>query len=112
MQENTNKQTPVLELEGINKSFTGHKVLNDIDLTIFPGEVVCLAGENGSGKSTLIKIISGVYEADSGSVSLCGTHFPKLNPIISIEQGVQGIYQDFSVFPNLSVAENISRSPY
>lgn len=103
-----NKQTPVLELKGINKSFTGHRVLNNIDLSIFPGEVVCLAGENGCGKSTLIKIISGVYDADSGSVSLGGVHFPRLNPVISIKQGVQVIYQDFSVFPNLSVAENIS----
>ena len=103
-----NNQTPVLELKGINKSFTGHRVLNNIDLSIFPGEVVCLAGENGCGKSTLIKIISGVYDADSGSVSLGGVHFPKLNPVISIKQGVQVIYQDFSVFPNLSVAENIS----
>lgn len=108
MQENSNKQTPVLELQKINKSFTGHRVLNNIDLTINPGEVVCLAGENGCGKSTLIKIISGVYEADSGSVTLGGVHFPKLNPVVSIKEGVQVIYQDFSVFPNLTVAENIS----
>lgn len=100
--------TPILELKGINKSFTGHRVLHDIDLKIYPGEVLCLVGENGCGKSTLIKIISGVYEPDSGSVSLNGVHFPKLNPVVSIKQGVQVIYQDFSVFPNLSVAENIS----
>ena len=100
--------TPILELKGINKSFTGHRVLHDIDLKIYPGEVLCLVGENGCGKSTLIKIISGVYAPDSGSVSLNGTLFPKLTPVISIKQGVQVIYQDFSVFPNLSVAENIS----
>lgn len=100
--------TPILELKGINKSFTGHRVLHDIDLKIYPGEVLCLVGENGCGKSTLIKIISGVYDADSGSVSLNGAHFPKLNPVVSIKQGVQVIYQDFSVFPNLSVAENIA----
>lgn len=100
--------TPVLEVKGINKSFTGHRVLHNIDLKIYPGEVLCLAGENGCGKSTLIKIVSGVYEPDSGSVSLNGVLFPKLNPVISIKQGVQVIYQDFSVFPNLSVAENIA----
>ena len=61
---------PILELKGINKSFTGHRVLHDIDLKIYPGEVLCLVGENGCGKSTLIKIISGVYEPDSGSVYL------------------------------------------
>lgn len=108
MQENKEMQTPVLELKGIYKSFTGHRVLNNIDLTIYPGEVVCLAGENGCGKSTLIKIISGVYDADSGSVSLGGIYFPRLDPVVSIKQGVQVIYQDFSVFPNLTVAENIS----
>ena len=101
-------QTPILELQGINKSFTGHRVLNDIDLVVRPGEVVCLVGENGCGKSTLIKIISGVYTADSGSITLGGTHYPRLNPVVSIKQGVQVIYQDFSVFPNLTVAENIS----
>ena len=100
--------TPILELKCINKSFTGHRVLHDIDLKIYPGEVLCLVGENGCGKSTLIKIISGVYEPDSGSVYLNGVHFPKLNPVVSIKQGVQVIYQDFSVFPNLSVAENIA----
>lgn len=100
--------TPVLEVQGINKSFTGHRVLHNIHLKIYPGEVLCLAGENGCGKSTLIKIVSGVYEPDSGSVSLNGVLFPKLNPVISIKQGVQVIYQDFSVFPNLSVAENIA----
>lgn len=99
---------PVLELKGINKSFTGHRVLHNIDLMIRPGEVLCLAGENGCGKSTLIKIISGVYEQDSGSIALNGTTFQKLNPVVSIKQGVQVIYQDFSVFPNLSVAENIA----
>lgn len=99
---------PILEVRGINKSFTGHRVLHNIDLKIYRGEVLCLAGENGCGKSTLIKIVSGVYEPDSGSIFFNGVHFPKLNPVASIKQGVQVIYQDFSVFPNLTVAENIA----
>ncbi|NMD37215.1 MAG: sugar ABC transporter ATP-binding protein [Christensenellaceae bacterium] len=99
---------PILELKDINKSFNGHRVLCDIDLKINCGEVLCLVGENGSGKSTLIKIISGVYKPDSGSVFFNGSCFSKLDPVISIKQGVQVIYQDFSIFPNLSVAENIS----
>lgn len=100
--------TPIIELTGINKSFSGHKVLNNINLTVHPGEVLCLAGENGCGKSTLIKIISGVYEADEGKIVLNGKHYSKLIPTDSIKEGIQVIYQDFSVFPNLSVAENIS----
>lgn len=65
-------------------------------------------GENGCGKSTLIKIISGVYRADSGSIELNGRSYTELLPATSIKEGVQVIYQDFSVFPNLTVAENIS----
>ncbi|MCL2479769.1 MAG: sugar ABC transporter ATP-binding protein, partial [Treponema sp.] len=99
---------PVLSLSGINKSFSGHRVLSNINLSISPGEIFCLAGENGSGKSTLIKIVSGVYTADSGTVTLNGNTYSRLDPVESIKQGVQVIYQDFSIFPNLTVAENIS----
>lgn len=99
---------PVLKVSGINKSFSGHRVLKDINLTIYPGERLCLVGENGCGKSTLIKIISGVYRADSGDIELNGHKYSELLPTMSIKEGVQVIYQDFSVFPNLTVAENIS----
>jgi len=98
----------VLSLSKINKSFSGHRVLSNINLSISPGEIFCLVGENGSGKSTLIKIISGVYTADSGSVTLNGNTYAQLDPVESIKQGVQVIYQDFSIFPNLTVAENIA----
>ncbi|WP_286152693.1 sugar ABC transporter ATP-binding protein [Sporofaciens musculi] len=101
-------ETPVLKVTGINKSFSGHRVLKNINLTLAPGERLCLVGENGCGKSTLIKIISGVYKADSGQIELNGHAYTELLPTISIKEGVQVIYQDFSVFPNLTVAENIS----
>lgn len=99
---------PLIEVKNVCKSFTGNRVLKNVDLTIHAGEILCLVGENGCGKSTLIKIISGVYSADSGTISFGGKHYQNLDPVISIKEGVQVIYQDFSVFPNLTVAENIS----
>lgn len=75
---------------------------------IAPGEVRCLAGENGSGKSTVIKVLSGVHRADSGEVVLAGTAHGAMTPREAIAAGVQVIYQDFSLFPNLTVAENLA----
>ena len=97
-----------LRVEGITKSFGGVQALKGVSLEINSGEIHCLAGENGSGKSTLIKIISGVYEPDSGGIELYGRHFSRLNPKEAIRLGIQVIYQDFSVFPNLTVMENLA----
>lgn len=100
---------PFLSLRGVSKTFAGVKALDNIDFDIYPGEVHCLAGENGSGKSTMIKVISGVYEPDAGGeIVMDGTQYAKLTPIEAINNGVQVIYQDFSVFPNLTVAENLA----
>ncbi len=99
---------PVLEVRGLSKSFAGLKALDRVDLSLRPGEIHCLAGENGSGKSTLIKVISGVYQPDEGEIVLSGVSYPKLTPIEAIHGGVQVIYQDFSVFPNLTVMENLA----
>ncbi len=99
-----------LEAKGVSKTFVGVKALDNVDLTIGKGEIHCLIGENGSGKSTLIKIIGGVYRADSGSIEIEGKelHEHGMQAIESIRAGVQIIYQDLSLFPNLTVAENIS----
>ena len=99
---------PIVEVQGINKAFSGNHVLKNVDLAINPGEVVCLCGENGCGKSTLIKIISGVYSFDAGQVRIKGTNYARLSSSQSIDAGIQVIYQDFSVFHNLTVAENIA----
>jgi len=97
-----------LKVSNISKSFAGVKALEDVSLTINKGEIHCLVGENGSGKSTLIKIIAGVYEPDEGEIIINGRVFKSLHPIDSIREGIQIIYQDFSLFPNLTVAENIA----
>lgn len=97
-----------LELKNIKKSFGGVHALKGVNLTVNRGEVHCLAGENGCGKSTLIKVISGVHGADEGEVLIDGKSLNKFSPIDAIHLGIQVIYQDFAVFPNLTVAENIA----
>lgn len=98
----------MLRAENISKSFGGVNALDDVSLEIRQGEIVCLVGENGSGKSTMIKIISGVYTADKGQIVINDQRYEKISPIESIREGIQVIYQDFSLFPNLSVAENLA----
>lgn len=100
---------PFISLGHISKTFYGVKALDNIALTLFPGEVHCLAGQNGCGKSTLIKIISGVYKPDPGfQIVIDGKPRSHLSPIDSVKAGIQVIYQDLSLFPNLTVAENIA----
>jgi simple sugar transport system ATP-binding protein len=99
---------PLLQVRAISKAFAGVQALDNVDLTIGRGEIHCLAGENGSGKSTLIKIIAGAQSPDSGEIIFGGKTYPQLTPIDAIHEGVQVIYQDFALFPNLSVAENIT----
>jgi len=97
-----------LEVRGISKAYEGVQALKDVSLTIGQGEIHCLVGENGAGKSTLIKIIGGVVEPDQGLVVINGRPHSHLAAIDAIRQGIQIIYQDLSLYPNLSVAENIS----
>jgi len=97
-----------LEVRDISKSYEGVQALKDVSMSIGAGEVHCLVGENGSGKSTLIKIIGGVVEPDAGSIVIQGKPHPNLQAIDAIREGIQIIYQDLSLVPNLSVAENIS----
>ncbi len=97
-----------LSLRGITKTFAGIHALNDVDLDVATGEVCCLLGENGSGKSSLIKILSGVQPPDKGSIAIAGRTQRRWRPIDAIAAGIEVIYQDFSLFPNLTVLENIS----
>jgi len=98
----------LIRLTNINKSFAGVRALQDVSLTIERGKIHCLVGENGCGKSTLIKIIAGVYPRDAGDLVINGKEYEHLRPIDAIREGIQVIYQDFSLFPNLTVAENIA----
>jgi simple sugar transport system ATP-binding protein len=97
-------------MEGVTKSYAGIRALDGVGFAIRQGEAVSLAGENGSGKSTLIKILAGVEEPDTASITIAGERFARLTPRQSAAAGVMVIFQDFSLFPNLTVAENIGLS--
>lgn len=97
-----------LQVDSINKAFAGVRAVQDVSFAIKKGEIRALIGENGSGKSTMIKMIAGVYVPDSGTITLKGEVYSRLTTIDAIRSGVQVIYQDFSLFPNLSVAENLA----
>jgi simple sugar transport system ATP-binding protein len=99
-------------VENIVKSFGGAKALAGVSLSVKSGQVHCIAGENGSGKSTLIKIMSGVHAPDSGLIRLGEKTFNALSPREAVREGVQVIFQDFSLLPNLTVAENIALPTY
>ncbi|MGE5508551.1 MAG: sugar ABC transporter ATP-binding protein [Chitinophagales bacterium] len=98
----------LLTVRHIKKSFSGVQALRDVSLTVGRGEIRCLVGENGCGKSTLIKVIAGVYTPDDGEIVIEGRVSRRLTPIGAIREGIQVIYQDFSLFPNLTAAENIA----
>jgi ribose transport system ATP-binding protein len=101
-------QEPVLVLTDICKSFSGVQVLNNVEIALHPGEVHCLVGENGAGKSTLIKIISGAYQPDCGSITYQGQTLKHYHPRWARENGINTIYQEIDLIPSLSAAENIS----
>ena len=98
---------PRLELHGITKTFPGTKANDDVDLTIQPGEIHALLGENGAGKSTLVKIIYGVLRADSGDIAWDGAPVEIHSPKAARALGIGMVFQHFSLFEALTVAENI-----
>jgi ribose transport system ATP-binding protein len=98
---------PILEMRGIDKVFPGAHALRSVDLTLRPGEILGLVGENGAGKSTLIKILSGAYERDAGTITLGGEPVESATPNGMLERGVAVIYQEPALAPHLSVGENI-----
>ncbi len=102
------QDVPFLRLRGLSKRFGGVRALEAIDWDVRAGEVHCLVGENGCGKSTLIKTVAGVHPPSEGSIEIEGESVLPLTPARAKALGIQVIFQDLSLFPNLSVAENIA----
>ncbi|MDR2516472.1 MAG: ATP-binding cassette domain-containing protein, partial [Spirochaetaceae bacterium] len=97
----------ILSMSGIDISFPGVHALDSVDFTLRRGEIHSLMGENGAGKSTLIKILTGVYKKDSGTMTLNGAAFDPATPLEARRFGVNSVYQEINLCDNLSVAENI-----
>jgi rhamnose transport system ATP-binding protein len=100
-------EEPILEMKHVSKRFDMTQALDDVSLTLFPGEVHGLVGENGAGKSTLIKIMTGIYRPDLGEILLDGKPVQVTNSQEAQALGIAAIYQEPMIFPDLNVAENI-----
>jgi rhamnose transport system ATP-binding protein len=98
----------VLEAASISKAFAGVKALRSVSFDLRAGEVHALIGENGAGKSTLIKIVTGAVTPDAGTITVRGQHVSHMDPRVSKSLGIVAIYQQPSLFPDLTVAENIA----
>jgi ribose transport system ATP-binding protein len=101
------EKTLLLKATGISRQFPGVQALRKVDFEVYQGEVIGLVGENGAGKSTLMKILSGVYSSDAGSIELSGQPYQPHSPAEAQATGISTIYQELALIPYLTVAENI-----
>lgn len=112
----TAAQQPVLRLNGISKNFGAVSALTDINLEVYPGEVVALVGDNGAGKSTLIKTLAGVHQPTSGTIEFNGKRVTLSSPGVALDLGIATVFQDLALCENLDVVANIflgrEMSPY
>ena len=97
----------LLEMRNIDKVFPGVRALSNVDFTLHAGEIHSLMGENGAGKSTLVKVLTGVYPKDGGTIHLNGREISPKTPKEAQEEGISTVYQEVNLCPNLTVAENI-----
>ena len=98
---------PRFAMRGIRKTFGATVALDNVDFAVSPGEIHALIGENGAGKSTLMKVLSGALQPDAGEMTVDGSPFAPANPLQARQQGVAMIYQELSLAPHLTVAENV-----
>jgi ribose transport system ATP-binding protein len=102
-----NNSDAILKIKEVSKAFPGVKALDRVSLEVFQGTIHGIVGENGAGKSTLMKILSGVYEKDSGEIIFDGNKIENITPIQSMNMGLSIIYQELNLINTMSVGENI-----
>jgi ribose transport system ATP-binding protein len=105
--ESADQRPAVLRTQGLSKGFPGVKAFDTVDFDLREGEIHCVVGENGAGKSTFIKLLSGVYPPDAGSIFVGSTRFTHLTPRLAQDHGIQTVFQEIELAPALSVAENL-----
>src|SRR5689334_18400315 len=104
----TEAPPPDLSLRGVTKRFPHVLANDDINLDVYRGEVHAILGENGAGKSTLMKILYGFYQPDSGTISRAGVPIRIRSPREGRQHGIGMVFQDFTLVPALTVAENVA----
>jgi simple sugar transport system ATP-binding protein len=102
-----NRETPIVEMRHIYKSFGPVRALSDVNLVLYPGEILGLVGDNSAGKSTLMKIMTGAYQRDTGDILVDGKPVHFRSPHESRDLGIEMIYQDFALCGNMDVGQNI-----
>lgn len=100
-------EAPLYEVKNIYKNYGSVIALEDVSLAIYPGEVLGLVGDNGAGKSTLVKVLSGAHQPDAGEILLEGVHQHWRTPHDVLEAGIETLYQDSGLAPNLTVSSNV-----
>ena len=101
------KMKPVLEIKDLDKKFVGVHAVDHVSFQCYPGTVHVLQGENGAGKSTILKMLSGLYQPDSGEICLHGRKVTFRQPRDAQEQGIAMVYQEMTILPELTVAQNV-----
>ena len=107
MAESQSSAQPILRLHGVSKQFGAVQALEDIELDVYPGEVVALVGDNGAGKSTLVKVLAGVHQPSSGTIEFMGKPVSMDSPGKAIELGIATVFQDLALCENLDVVANL-----
>jgi branched-chain amino acid transport system ATP-binding protein len=105
--QDTSRRTPLLELKQVTKNFGGLAAVQDVDLAVYPGEIVSIIGPNGAGKTTVFNLITGIYRPTSGRISLSGESLLGLSPDRVLTRGIARTFQNIRLFNNMTVLENV-----